>query len=1059
MSTTVESLELEIQTNSKGAVSGIDALTQSLAKLKNATKGGLGLTSVANQMKEVSAASNSISPTSTSNVSGLANALKTLGGVKIPSSIATQITSLSSSLNNADFNSGATKLNAVIPALRSLASLPKLNLSSYVKNIANLNQALVKLNDVDVAAVTSKCLELAKAFKPLGDEMQKVSNGFSAFPDKIQKLLNATDRLPEANKRAAFSFTDLYHVMRTGIQLIKRVGSAIYSAVEKSMDYTENMNLFTVSMGQYAGEAMEYADKVSDAMGIDTSEWIRAQGVFMTLATGFGVASDRAYTMSENLTQLGYDLASFYNLDIGDAMDKLKSGLAGELEPLRAIGYDLSQAKLEATALELGITKSVSAMTQAEKAQLRYYAIMTQVTQTHGDMARTLEDPANQMRVFKAQISMATREIGNAFIPALNAILPYATAIAKLIGSIASGIAKLNGFEESGIKESTEKVVENTDAVTENLKDSQEEAKKLKSYFMGIDELNVINPNTDSEDSSGWNDFKLPEYDFLKGLAESKVNIIVEKMKEWLGITEDIHSWADLLETKFGNILVTVGYIAGALLLWKVGTGVLSFIQNFDKFAGGLKALGAFAVIGAAIAGTTWLVNNTEDTMTKIGAILSGASLAVGAILAFTGINLPLGIALMAVGAVSLGAAIAMNTDKLSDEVKGVIATITTAVSLAFLAIGAILAFTGVNIPLGIALIAGGAVTMGTAVVPNWDSLSESVKETISRITEVVGGALLALGAILAFSGANIPLGIGFMLVGAASLGTAIALNWESVTEALRGPVGTITNIVSGALLVLGAILAFSGANIPLGIALMLAGAGGLATTTALNWDSVVDNIKTPVGKLVTILSGALLVIGAILAFSGVGLPLGVALMLTGAAGLVSSVTVNWKSIQKKIDEVIEGIRKGVSGMLNWAIDGLNEIFYIEYDGLVIAGVEIIPSFDVQLLKIPKIPLMAEGGFPEQGQMFIAREAGAEMVGNIGRRTAVANNDQIVAGIAGGVAEANGEQNALLREQNSLLRALLEKDSGVYLDGKRITDSVEKHQRERGRVLIAGGVI
>jgi hypothetical protein len=99
----------------------------------------------------------------------------------------------------------------------------------------------------------------------------------------------------------------------------------------------------------------------------------------------------------------------------------------------------------------------------------------------------------------------------------------------------------------------------------------------------------------------------------------------------------------------------------------------------------------------------------------------------------------------------------------------------------------------------------------------------------------------------------------------------------------------------------------------------------------------------------------------------------------------------------------------------------------------------------------------ASGGFPETGEMFIAREAGPEMVGSIGRRSAVVNNDQIVAGIASGVASANSESNALLREQNTLLRALLEKESGVYLDGKSITKSVEKHQRERGRVLVTGG--
>ena len=118
-----------------------------------------------------------------------------------------------------------------------------------------------------------------------------------------------------------------------------------------------------------------------------------------------------------------------------------------------------------------------------------------------------------------------------------------------------------------------------------------------------------------------------------------------------------------------------------------------------------------------------------------------------------------------------------------------------------------------------------------------------------------------------------------------------------------------------------------------------------------------------------------------------------------------------------------------------------------------------IPGVNITKVSLLSIPRLAEGGFPEQGQMFIAREAGAEMVGNIGRRTAVANNDQIVSGIAGGVAEANEEQNMLLREQNSLLRALLDKEFAAYLDGRKVTESVEKYQRERGRNLIVGGVI
>ena len=1130
--------------------------------------------------------------------------------------------------------------------------------------------------------VISNSKNAASGIDALAQSLTKLKNstknlGLSGVATEVGKIGTAMKKVADENGKASASFTDLYHKIKAGAKIIGNLGKKIWSAIGESNDYTENMNLFTVAMGEYATEAKEYADTVSNAMGIDTSEWVRAQGVFMTMATGFGVAGDRAAIMSKNLTQLGYDLSSFYNIDVENAMQKLKSGLAGELEPLRAIGYDLSQAKLEATALELGIDKTVSSMTQAEKAQLRYYAIMTQVTTAQGDMARTLDDPANQIRVLKAELNMAAREIGNVFIPALNAVLPYAIALMRVIGNLASSIAGLVGYEAPDLSESTSKVVENTDAMQENLEDAQKEAKKLKSYMLGFDELNVINPNEGSvsEDALGSGfEFELPEYDFMSGLVESKVSKIVDDMKEWLGLTEDINSWADLLSTNFGNILVSVGLIGVGITSWKIAsvvkdtkklsTVVKGLKNTLSLMSIALKSMGIAAVIGAATAGAIWLFNNTEDTITKIGAVVSAASLSVGAILAFTGINLPLGIALMAAGAISMGTAIALNTNKLSDEVKGVIAIISGAVSVALLAVGAILAFTGVNIPLGIALMGGGALVMGTAIIPRWNELSDSVKNTLSIIMAAVGGAALAIGAILAFTGVGIPLGIGLMLVGAASLGTSIALNWNAIVDALRGPVGLVTGIISGALLALGAILLFTGVGIPLGIGLMLAGAAGLGTVVALNWNYLTDkvrevwngivaicsqiggwfndNVITPVveffrglwesvsGFFVSLWNGIVGVWNTVATWFNtyviqpiVNLFEGVVLrisqffegcwLIIQAVWLVTStwfnenvitpivnffkalweavsgfftqlwsdivaiwnvvanwfnetviqpvvgvfnvckdaiqqaftaawtfVTTKWNqfttwvnetiiqpvvnnfnfckdaivsafqaawdwikekwstlgkwfkiSVINPVKQVFEeaceaigvffsylwlGIRRGaasafngliggIESLINWIIRAINRLIggfdkIVQWAANVLGadwgGMSLITEITLGRIDVP---MYAEGGFPEQGQMFIAREAGAEMVGNIGRRTAVANNDQIVSGIAGGVAQANEEQNALLREQNSLLRALLEKDSGVYLDGKNLTNSVEKYQRERGRVLITGGVM
>ena len=240
----------------------------------------------------------------------------------------------------------------------------------------------------------------------------------------------------------------------------------------------------------------------------------------------------------------------------------------------------------------------------------------------------------------------------------------------------------------------------------------------------------------------------------------------------------------------------------------------------------------------------------------------------------------------------------------------------------------------------------------------------------------------------------------------------------------------------------------------------MLMGAAGLATVAVVNWDSIVDILRGKVGVITGIISTALLVLGGILAFSGANIPLGIGLMVAGAVGLGASIAINWDGFIAKLKEVVKGIGNLIVDVINTAIAGINSLFHIKWDAVVVAGVEIIPAVNFQLIKIPSLPNFAEGGFPETGQAFIARENGIpEMVGRIGRRTTVANNEQIVESVASGVAEANSEQNALLREQNMILRELLEKDNGVYLDGRSLSNSVDKYKREHGRVLITGGAL
>ena len=944
------------------------------------------------------------------------------------------------------------------------------------------------LEAVDIDKFTQQMTALAAAMKPFADEMQKVSNGFSAFPSKIQKLITSTEKYNASARKATSTtgkFTSGLKALNVAAVAItfRKIGHFIAQAVTESNKYQEDLNLFTVALGQYAAEAQNYAEKVSDVMGIDPAQWLRNQGVFNTLLTGFGDTAERAQLMSQNLTQLGYDISSFFNISIEDAMQKLQSGISGELEPLRRLGYDLSQARLEQTALNLGIKESVANMTQAEKAELRYYAIMTQVTTAQGDMARTLEAPANQLRILQAQLTQAARAIGNIFIPALNAILPYAIAVVQVIREIANALANLAGFKLTEVDYSgVNSAAVGAGSLADNLDDAAGAAKKLKQYTAGFDELNVFAPNTGSGSGAGAGgaggfDFDLPTYDFLGDAVQTRIGEIKKMIEDTLAeITTIVSGFmlavGAILVVTGVNIPLGVGLMAAgavglaatvglnwtamsselastlALITGVVG-GFLLALGAIMAFSGAnlplgiaLMALGGASLVSAAVINWHNSDRHLTDALTTLTGVLAGASLAVGAMLAFTGVATGLGIALMAVGAVTLVSAAALNWNSIPDALASPLSRVGLLVSGATLALGAILAFSGC-MPLGIALMAIGATSLVSVMALNWNGLSDEIQNVIAIITTVVSVAFLAIGAALAFSGANIPLGLALLAAGAVTMGTAIMPNWNDLSDNVQQKISMITTVVGGALLAVGAILALSGVALPLGLGLMAAGALSLGAVATLNWDFVVNSIKKVVSVITGILSGALIVLGVLLCLSGAGVGLGLAVL---AAGLSLSYAA-WTLDDNPITRFVRQMANSIIGLVNGVIDAINDMFHIQFNGLSIMGITLIPAFDIRLVDIPHIPFFEDGGFPNEGQLFIAREAGAEMVGAMGRRTAVANNDQIVEGISAGVSVAN---DGVIAAIYALLNVVEEKDFSVNIGDNQIGESYDRYNRARG---------
>ncbi len=918
MSTTIESLELQIQSSATSATTGIDSLSSSLSKLRNSIKGDIGLNGIVSQVRNLDTAVRSIDGSSADRVDRLANSLSklsNLGKLRISASVGNQIKNIANataSLKNTDF-SRVGKLASDLKPLGAIESAK--GLRSVITQLKKLPEVATAMKSIDWITLESQIKRLASSLVPLANQLSIVGNAFSNLPTKVQRLTNVSSKIAQTNNVASTSYMNLWAKFSMGIHAIRTGSRVIGECITQSNKYVEDLNLFVASMGEYAKEAQNFAEKVSDAMGIDPAEWMRNQGVFNTIITGFGVASDRAYTMSKNLTQLGYDLSSFFNISYQDSMQKLSSGISGELEPLRRLGYDLSVARLQQEAYNLGINRSINSMTQAEKAQLRYYAIMTQVTVAQGDMARTLNAPANQLRVLQAQAIMTARAIGNVFIPALNAILPYAIAVIKVIRLLANAIASLFHFKLPDIK--YDNVRRNVGGIAKGLGDAgagagnlgkglgkaAKKAKELKNHLLGIDELNIISKDDNPiagamgggaggggiGDALGGDDlgFELPEYNFLEGLVENNVNRIVDIIT---GALNEIAATLSLFSFVLGTILVLTG-------------------ANIPV---GLALMAAGAVGIVAVTATNWskMSKRLAKTLSMILGVMSGYLLVIGAILAFSGVNVPLGIAVMAAGAVALATAGTINWKFLGGNISSTLALILSILSGAFLALGVMLAFSGVSVPLGLALIATGAVGMAGAVGLNWNKMPDSIKKVISMLMDILSGAFLALGAILAFSGTNIPVGIALIAAGAMFLISSTTMNWNSLESSLSKVIAKIVTVVSGAFIAIGAILAFSGVATALGIKMIAVGVVSLLSVAGLKWGSILKPIKKVLKEIGLAVGAAFLALGVLLVLTGVGIGVGMALILAGVTSIVASIALNWGSIVDKVKKTLSNIWK-----------------------------------------------------------------------------------------------------------------------------------------------------
>lgn len=735
---------LRTKGNVTKVVNSLDKLASSIATLKQASSGMSWLDKINNFLNGLS---NVNTTASAKSINTVVNAIK-----KIPAAV--------SGLNGVDFYSMSGSITQLTNTLAPLSVLDASNLKalgSAFNAIGKVPDLTDKLKATDLDSFASSCQKISVALTPLASQLDKVGNAFAKLPPQLSKVVTQANRVTAANERQKKSYMSLssqlngFMLSAKKLVSLKAIAEYLGKAVAKFNDFYEATDLFHNAMGNLSGEADTLISKMQGLLGVDPTKAMTYMATIQSLGTSFGLASDKAYILSKNLTQLAYDEGSYWNKDVAETFTAMSSAISGEIEPIRRLGVDLSQARLQQELLALGFNKQVSSLSQADKAVLRYIAIMKQTANVQGNLAQTIQSPANQIKILKAQLDMLAKSVGSLLYPALKSILPPLIAAVQLIREFVEWVAKLMGVKVvfTDFTKSADSVGGIGDAMDDTADSTKKAAKALKDYTMGFDELNIIDPTQGS---------------FGSGSGASAGNILgdvdlsgYDMFKQY---NEEFAKQIDAIKQKIKSMLPLIATVATAFAAWKLTnliTDIVDAISKMNALKSIVLGLGVFTVgVVLEITGIKDAIENGVNGKNFAEIVLGALIGTTGAAILGKGIaqfivtgfgNTAVGAAIKAAGGSTAGAIIGaavggvvtgipMFVTGVYDAVKNGLNTLNGILiplgsTMAGAGIGAIIGSLGGPIGTGIGvligLIVGGLTDAGLAIYQNWDKITESL--------------------------------------------------------------------------------------------------------------------------------------------------------------------------------------------------------------------------------------------------------------------------------------------------------------------------------------------
>lgn len=752
----IQGLEFQIQENSAGAVTGLNNLKKALSGLKTVSVGSANnLSKTATGIRELTNALKGLNTGDASQkINRLATALAALGNLSSFRSTTNSIVKLNSALTQLKWTDG-DKLASLANGLRPLSELDKAHLTSFINQLGKLPGVINELEKADIDKFTRQMKDLSAAMKPFADEMQKVSNGFSAFPSKIQRIIASTNRYNGTVNKAA-SGTRAWSEALAGIKLStviyasNRIGAIIAEYMYEASEWEGIMYRFGRAFGEEAEENYKWILKLNSELQINVQKFMQYASIYGTMLKGFGVAQKDAAAMAMNYTELTYDIWAGYN-DIyktfEDAAIAVRSAIAGEVEPIRRAGFTIVDSQLKITAANYGIAYSTQSASEELKSYLRYLTLIDQARAQDliGTYAREMTTAEGLMRTLRQQLASLSQAFGSFLLPALVKVLPYVQAFVELIGEAIAALAQLFGIDlkpvdfSSGVNAGAA----GAGAMADNLEDASGAAKKLKQYTAGFDELNVFDPNQ----GSGGAGIGAGGGGSLEGMFD------IDKLWDE-SIFNSINSQVDELKEKLKDVLATVTSIAAGILAWKVAKDFLTALKLLKELGSkGFAFKLDFQVLGLAmfLADLKEFERYLRDfldngpTFQNVAGMISSFAGMVGDALIMLG-NLKVGGALkviQGIGEIVIGisdiAANGLNVDNALTVVRG----------LTNVAIG-IGVFTG-NIKLAAWSVAiQGFTTIIREIATNWDAIKQGDWSGVDKVALIIGGLEILVALVVA---------------------------------------------------------------------------------------------------------------------------------------------------------------------------------------------------------------------------------------------------------------------------------------------------------------------